>query len=84
MWIMKIMKPCWSLKKNLKPPACAGDRGCGGHIAGGARGSELRPTNLGHWPCLPAQVIVAVEDTVRVVDANEALPSSIFEGPILR
>ena len=30
------------------------------------------------------QVIAAVEDTVRVVDANEALPTSVFEGPILR
>jgi hypothetical protein len=29
-------------------------------------------------------VIAAVEDTVRVVDANEALPTSVFEGPILR
>lgn len=30
------------------------------------------------------QVIVAVEETVRVIDANEALPTSVFEGPILR
>ena len=30
------------------------------------------------------QVIAAVDDTVRVVDANEALPTSVFEGPILR
>ncbi|PRW05770.1 Vacuolar sorting-associated 16 [Chlorella sorokiniana] len=30
------------------------------------------------------EVIVAVEETVRVIDANEALPTSVFEGPILR
>ena len=29
-------------------------------------------------------MIAAVEDTLRVVDANEALPTSVFEGPILR
>lgn len=42
---------------------------------------------LAHTSLLPltwAQVIVAVEETVRVIDANEALPTSVFEGPILR
>ncbi|EFN53979.1 hypothetical protein CHLNCDRAFT_135924 [Chlorella variabilis] len=30
------------------------------------------------------ELIAAVEDTVRVIDANEALPTPVFEGPILR
>lgn len=30
------------------------------------------------------EVLVAVEETVRVLDASEALPTSVFEGPILR
>ncbi|KAL4852826.1 hypothetical protein ACK3TF_006093 [Chlorella vulgaris] len=30
------------------------------------------------------EVIAAVEDSVRVVDASEALPTPVFEGPILR
>lgn len=51
-----------------------------------ASGSQT-PGSLVHAPLLPlfwAQVIVAVEETVRVIDANEALPTSVFEGPILR
>jgi hypothetical protein len=39
------------------------------------------------WLCVQRfllQVLVAVEDTVRVVDANEALPTPVFGGPILR
>lgn len=30
------------------------------------------------------EVLVAVEETVKVLDVSEALPTSVFEGPILR
>lgn len=30
------------------------------------------------------QVVVAVDNTLKLIDANEALPTAVFEGPILR
>ena len=44
------------------------------------------------WAALPPgvsasgalELLVGVEGTVVVVDASEALPSSVFEGPMLR
>ncbi|KAL4440601.1 hypothetical protein ABPG75_003602 [Micractinium tetrahymenae] len=58
-----------------------------GLAAGGGAGSGVHcmtvlPPSVSSSGAL--EVIVAVEDTVKVVDANEALPTSVFEGPILR
>ncbi len=45
---------------------------------------QLPPT-LFRLPSLTRlQVVVAVENTLRVVDANEVLPTPVFEGPIVR
>lgn len=35
-------------------------------------------------PLAPAQVVVAVDNTLVMVDANEVQPTGVFEGPILR